>query len=53
VACNLQLTLKGGAVFTSNGGKVLTDTTLTSGAKQIPITIKNDQGFSVLPVYVM
>jgi hypothetical protein len=53
IACNLQLTIKGGAVFTSNGSKVITDTTLTSGSKQIPITITSDQGFTISPQYII
>jgi hypothetical protein len=53
VACKLKLTIKGGAVFTSNNSKIITDTTLTSGSKTIPITIKDDTGFSIYPEAIM
>jgi hypothetical protein len=53
IACNLQLTLKGNAVFTSTGTKVLTDATLATGSKQIPITIKGAGSITVYPQLIM
>lgn len=42
IACNLVLTIKGSAVFTSNGSKTINITTLTTGALQVPITINGN-----------
>lgn len=49
IATNLQLTIKGNAVFASSGTKVITNTTSTSGPQQIPIIIKGSGSITVYP----
>lgn len=53
IAVNLEVTLTGNAMFKSNSSKVLTDATLVSGTKVIPITIKGAGTISAYPKLVM
>lgn len=47
IKCNLQLTIKGNAVFTDNGTKSISIDTNSDGIIQIPITIKDKGNLSI------
>lgn len=53
IAVNLEVTLKGNAMFKSNSTKIITDVTTTGGVKVIPITIKGSGTISAYPKLVM
>lgn len=53
IATNIQLTLKGNAVFSSNNSKVITVSTLTTGDLQVPIKVQDKGGLTVYPVLLM
>jgi hypothetical protein len=53
ISTNLQLTLKGNGVFTSNGSKVISVSTLTTGDLQIPIKITGAGSLTIYPQLIM
>lgn len=53
IATNLQLTLKGNAIFTSSGNKTLTVSTLSTGKLQIPIKLQGAGSLTIYPQLLM
>ena len=47
IASKLKLTIKGEAVFSNNSDNIIIDTTLETGKKRIPITIKGDGAITI------
>jgi hypothetical protein len=53
VVANIDLTISGNAVFTSNGIKTIQESTIATGPKMIPVTIKGPGSVTVYPKLVL
>jgi hypothetical protein len=53
IAANIQLTIKGPAVFSANGTKTVTVSTLTTGDLQVPMKVQGGSPVTVQGTYLM